>query len=483
MRSINHSANISLIFAILLVVLCSTVLMVPVAMNDLFFHEANYNEGWNIYHAMRVAHGEALYDGDLRRIVNYPYISFYLIALLGDITNTPLIVARALSFSGFIFVTTSCAICVRIIGGSRAASFLAAALFVGFCAIAVPKWIGTADPQFLAQGLGALGLVLHLSAKTKTRRLVSAPICLVLSVFTKQQEITIPIVIMADMAFCHRDELFRWLVIMGTLALSCTAIGFLAGEEFLIRVAGGRGFSIYTAIGTTRRMLELVQVPVAIGLLWLIVAGPPRYRTLLVVFGGVSVILMAGFSGGDGVSWNVAVDFFMWIAIVAGLGATGLQNSFVRGRMLCTILVLLVGFEIELQSFLAIGQERLRFAELMQNERDFRSDVEFMADRRGDAICESMLLCYFSGKPLIVDPYNSAEMVTLGKLSVDKLTELLTQRRIATIQLSSVLERDGKSGLVSNENLRFNREFLNVILTNYTLEHISSGGAFYVPNH
>ena len=364
-----------------------------------------------------------------------------------------------------------------------AGAWLAAALYTGFCAIAVQHWIGVADPQFLAQGLSAAGLFLYIGAETRIVRIGLIPIVLVVSLFTKQQEIAVPAAIFIDMIIHHRRDLIPWIVAMGVLTACGAAIGFLAGDTFLDRVFGGRGYSIYASIGTTRRLLQLVQIPASIGVLWLVSKSMIRGRTLLAALLGSTTVSMIAFAGGNGVAWNVAVDFFMCIAILAGMAADGLVNDFGLRRTGSVVLLLSLGFEIELAAFLGLGQERRQWTELKQREADFRADIAFVASRPGDAVCESMLLCYYANKPLLIDPYNSSEMVRLGKLSATDLAAPLNRREIGVVQLTTVLDDTGRDGALARPEGRFDPAVFAAVRQNYELDHVSRSGAFYVPKN
>jgi len=75
-------------------------MVLPVATIGLDYAKS-YNEGWNVYHAARVAAGEDLYTGDLRRLVNYPPLSFFLIAGLKPLFGSLLIIGRLLNLAAF----------------------------------------------------------------------------------------------------------------------------------------------------------------------------------------------------------------------------------------------------------------------------------------------------------------------------------------------------------------------------------------------
>ncbi len=457
--------------------------MIPVIMNDAVFHAAAYNEGWNIYHAMRVARGEPLYDDDLRRIVNYPYLSFYVIGWLGLLTGAPLAAARVLSGAGFVVAVIGCGICARALGGSRQAAMLAALLFAGFSAITMQQWVGTADPQFPAMALSVVALALHLRATHRATRIVAVPLCLMLSLFTKHQELSIPAAIFVDMAVNHRKDLPAWLVATVALAVLFTAVGFLASDAFLTRLLSPRRLHIYHGIRVTSRLLEFVQVPLTLGMLWMILGCPRRHSALLWTLGGAAFLLLAVAGMGQGVSQNIGLDFLFWVSLTAGLAVAASQRFLPGGMTVCAVLVLAAGFEVELKAFLAAGRERQVWAEATQSEHDFRAGIAFVAGRQGDAICDNLLLCYYAGKPMLLDQFNAGQMVALGRLPETAITQPIERRMIATVQLTGPLREEGMSVRVAGDESerRFSPGFLRAVFENYRLDHVSGAGAFYVP--
>lgn len=313
--------------AIAVVAISVFVLMIPIIMTDCAFHSASYNEGFNIQHAMRVTQGRALYDRDVFRIVNYPYISFYLTAFATRLGGEPLIVARTMSFAGFMLTLFGSAASVRAMGGSMAAATMSAVLLAGFYSIWMASWIGVADPQFLALGFSALGLAVHLRARSTGARLILAPLLLVLAIFTKHQEIAIPAAVMVDMAVHWGRQLPAWLGAMGIFSLVFTAAGFLAGDYFLDHLLARRQYDWHHILYFVPRLLEPIQLALAIGIAWLFTNCPSRHRAFLYSLGIVATLAMMFFSGGIGVSRNIAADFLFWLSLAAGLGATAAQRS------------------------------------------------------------------------------------------------------------------------------------------------------------
>lgn len=133
-------------------------------------------------------------------------------------------------------------------------------------------------------------------------------------------------------------------------------------------------------------------------------------------------------------------------------------------------LVAAAGCEIEIKAIMSAGNETKLWAELQTKARDFRSDIAALAARPGDAFCENMLLCYFAGKPLIIDPFNSAQLVMTGKLSDQVLASFFLEGKFSTVQLDNA-DPEYKE--------RFTPLMLRSIKDSYSVNWTSSDGVFY----
>jgi hypothetical protein len=365
---------------------------------------------------------------------------------------------------------------VRRLGGTRAGALTAAALYAGFSALLVPTFVAVADPQFLAQTVSLAALFVQLGASTWAARLLGVPLLLMLSLFTKHQELAVPAAVFADMLARHHDEVRRWLLVMLALALVFIGLGYLAGSAFVPSLLAPRGYSFYALIGTTRRVIEPLQLPAAAALLWLVVGCPRRWRPLCGTFGAVALASLVVFAGGEGVTRNVGLDFIAAVAIGAGMAAALVP------RRIAALVILIVGFPLGLNAVLEVGNTRAELAALRQGAAAFRREVAFLAARPGAAICEDLLLCYSAGKPLIVDPYNALQNVLFGRLDDEVLVAPVLAREVPTIQFDRPLRQTmtGYEVSVGTER-RFSPAFLAAVATRYRLDHASEAGAFYVP--
>ena len=103
----------------------------------------------------------------------------------------------------------------------------------------------------------------------------------------------------------------------------------------------------------------------------------------------------------------------------------------------------------------------------------------------GPALCESLLLCYEAGKPLIVDPFIARSDILSGRASEDALVADIAQHRFAVIVMPYELQRHPKSPdrIVSDvlTEGRFTQATLTAIYRHYVVAGGAPGAVFYVP--
>jgi hypothetical protein len=66
----------------------------------------------------------------------------------------------------------------------------------------------------------------------------------------------------------------------------------------------------------------------------------------------------------------------------------------------------------------------------------------------GPAFCESLLRCYEAGKPYEYDPFNSTNLVKLGKLDPATLVDRLNRGELTAVQLGHTLDYNGEDNNV-----------------------------------
>src|SRR5262249_38406250 len=88
-----------------------------------FPYEIGRNEPWNAWFIAALLHGTPLYPprGELL-VINYPPLSFYITAAVARLTGDTIIAGRILALLSAFAVSGAAGLCIRSLGGSRAAA-------------------------------------------------------------------------------------------------------------------------------------------------------------------------------------------------------------------------------------------------------------------------------------------------------------------------------------------------------------------------
>ncbi len=175
-------------------------LVFPVA-RAFFRVEVSYNEGWNIYNAQTLVRHELLYPVAYGwRSVNYPMLSFAILAQLHQWTHDYLFTARALSLIGLAGSGMLVGAIVRRLGASWQAAVLAGFFCMGMFATDADAYVGSDDPQMFAQIFFLAGLLLYVWRRVGRGALVGAALLFVVGGSIKHNPIDFPLAVLIDLA-------------------------------------------------------------------------------------------------------------------------------------------------------------------------------------------------------------------------------------------------------------------------------------------
>lgn len=171
--------------------------------------ELNYNDGWNAYQTARIMGGDRLYTGNVLTPVNYPFVSFYLVAALAPWLGGVVLAGRIVNLASLLIIAGAAGFVVQRLGGRRADSAITVMATLGFWAVQAPHWTGVDDPQALGQAFMMLALAGHVGGGPSLRRLLVTALLIGLGAFTKHNLIAIPVAITLDLAIHQRQVVAR----------------------------------------------------------------------------------------------------------------------------------------------------------------------------------------------------------------------------------------------------------------------------------
>jgi hypothetical protein len=437
----------------------------------------DFGEGWHAYVSDAVARGEPLYPGPGSLTpVNYPPLWFYLLAAGRRLAAwSPLWLGRLLASLALAVVAVEVWGASRLCGASRAAAWFGALLFVGLVAAAAPRYIGMNDPQWLAHSLmeGALLLVLK-ALDGGDYRLWPAAVLMTVALFVKHNLLALPLAVSLTLFAEGRARGWRWCGMLGaTGATALVLVRFLTGPWFLDNLLLGRRYGPHWLWPTAAIAWVAMLVPLGLVASCL---GPLRANAagrLVLAYLGCALAVGTLAAGGSGTDVNMFFSGFVAVAVAAARGLTLLEARPARCQVAAMAMIGWLACAVPLRALTPA-----RYRALVRRQLDTAADVAFLRTQPGPAYCEQMLLCYWAGKPLVLQPYFVPEQIATGVLSEQAIAALFAARRFAVLQLDRPI---GPAPLWT-EPQRLPAGVLTSIARRYRLARLSMNGAFYLPD-
>lgn len=473
-------------------VLCAALVSTVIPVLTIGFHyEKFYSEGWNAYHAARAAAGEILYTGDPERLVNYPFLSFYLIGWLKPLFGDVLVIGRAVSLLGLAGTVLGAAIVVRRLGGETLDAVFAAACVLGFQIVQAPAWIAADDPQFLAEALMIGGLVCYLGDRRGIRNLGGAALLFALGGFTKHNLLAIPVAVTLDILRNDKRAFATWCgFALAALALLAGLTYAIAGGDALHEILALRPLSLAQMKYHPQKFAIAFKLTVILTLVYLTRALPRGQAVLLRGYGAIALVTAVLFSAGEGISFNVFLDVAVFLGIVAGLALQRWRLAWRAGpryRSLLALVPLIIAQPIVTRlpanAALLLALPRTLAVDADRAEQ-FAIATATLRRYPGPALCESLLMCLEAGKPLLVDTFNTRQMILTGRMREAVLLDEIARHRFAVIELPTGIYLSGRPGIIAPNFFtppRLTETTLRTIDTYYRSAEDRGGRAFYVP--
>ena len=161
-----------------------------------------------------------------------------------------------------------------------------------------------------------------------------------------------------------------------------------------------------------------------------------RLRVLAIIF--LTSLLVGSVSGGViGVWVNSYFDIYLSLSMIVGLIMLQVWRGQIGKRQAWTAVGVPLAFLLSFVPVWVAGPPLFwkAISTLAEEQDQFKSEVSFLRDHPGPAFCESLLRCYEAGKAYEYDPFNSANLVKLGKLDAVTLIDRLSRGELAVVQL------------------------------------------------
>jgi hypothetical protein len=427
----------------------------------------NYNEGWIAYNAARLLKGEPLYPGPQSLLPNnYPPLGYHLLAWATPLTPDLVMSGRFFALLGlFASALLLGAVAARVAGSAAAGAFAGLAFLAGMGAN-YAGYVGTSDPQLLAHAFVLAGAALLVRSRAFAS-LLAAAVLMAVGGLVKHNIVALPLALTAWLGWTDRVALRRWLpVAAGAVAVGLGLALLAHGEAFLASLLGERASSLERAVTRGGRWLAQLEAPLALALVGALALAREVEARLPLLFLGFSLVVGLGFAAGAGTNYNMIFELWLALALFASL----VIGRAPRRLQLALAAAFLMGPLVAAPA--TVLERRADGAYLAQLQGDTRADVAYLS-ARGPALCETLSLCYWAGKPRAVDLYGSRQAFMTGTLDEEELLGRIRRREFAVVQLTQARP--------NRDDERVSQRFMSELQRAYVPDRASANGVFLRP--
>jgi hypothetical protein len=411
------------------------------------------NEGWNAYHTLSAMSGGPLYPGAGSFFTNnYPPLSYYIVGAVGWFTGDEIVAGRIVSLLALLAVAGGIFLAARRMDAGRDASLFGALWFV-LGLLVFGDYVGMDDPQLLGHAVAMAGFVLLLRGNIS-----GTALAMTLALFVKHNLVAMPLACLVWLALTDRKAAMRF---------ACWGIGFCVAGLILFRIVYGvsllqtlaspRLYSFATLSENLSAWAVWGGAGLAVMAALLLVRRNDRDVALCAIYAFAAVLLGVFFAGGAGVDTNVWFDG----AIALSLGAALALDRFARSTHKA-----LAAFAYVLA--LACGLA-LHWDDVMQRPQPADTDIAFLKNHPGPALCEMLSLCYWAGKRAEVDVFNTGQAFATGRRGDAALIRLIASRRYRAMEFDSM------------DDFALGPRVKDAVLANYRIDHEDDSGTFLLP--
>ncbi|BAU66949.1 hypothetical protein STA3757_43550 [Stanieria sp. NIES-3757] len=443
----------------------------------------NYNEGWNAYQAAHAFSNEPLYP-DLKALFsnNYPPLSFYIVGSLGLLIDDNIVAGRIIALISLLIVATTIGLITRKLSDSSFIALFSSLFFLAYVGGNHYEMVAMNDPQILAHAFQMIGFLIFLFSNQKGKPLIFSLLLIFIGGFIKHNLLALPIAITIWLFFNKRRSFYVWVIASVILFLvSLVGLELMYGSNFFTSLlAAPRHYWIGNVASKLQLWFTPILLLLAFGLVLFLSNYGNRQVQLIAIY-----VFLAGFWGvyvwgGDGTGPNAIFDLIIGLTLASALAIYNLGKLSALSKvyrrtlfkpnflqiiamliLLLSVLVIIPQRGIELLTYLVKSEARTIIAE----------DIDFIAAHKGKAICESLALCYWAGKPFTVDLFNLGQKLGENTVPEEEFTKLIKNHDFAVIQFDN-----------PNGTTRIPESVNQQIFANYKIERVSpQSGVFLLP--
>jgi hypothetical protein len=478
-KTFNLLLSWAIVFAVLSMLLTALVWF-PISRIGAHY-QMGYNEGFNAYWEQAASGGSHVY-GKLPTVAyaNYPPLSFHAVGWLGGVIGDHNIAGRWISFLAYLAIGGFIAALVFELTGRRRHAVYACLAWLIWLAAFDPTRIGFNDPHMLGMALGLCGLYCYVRNSQSIPWLVASAVLFALSLFTKQSLVAFPAAVGLHSLLISRKRFGIWLAASAGSALALLLLTFqVDGPYFLQHLSLPRTYSLTNLAGPTIEYVLFFQAPLAAALVLLLRIPTAGMRSVPVLAFVLAHAVGIVYTAGTGAAINHLFDALVSVCLIVGLALPDIELMAGKLPHPAAFLAVCLLFPFFL-SPVAIIPQRIpddwnRFQARSQMEASFAAAQAFVRGRAGDAMCESLLVCYAADKPVTWDPFVIGQLIHSKRLDERRVLSVLANHGF------SVIEIDLKYNEQLDSREHISPSFTKQLLASYQLAQRTPDFALFVP--
>jgi hypothetical protein len=336
---------------------------------------------------------------------------------------------------------------VREASGATARAVLLAPLVVAANLLITSNYVAMDDPQMLGHALQMTALLLLLRGHN-----IASAALFALTLFIKHNLLAMPLA--AGLWLLSQDRRAGGLFLLwGTAFVLAGLVGFqfAVGDSLFSKLASPRHESLANLWEGVRHLWWAILPAWAA-----LNARPGRASEFAFTYAGLALALGLIFALGDGVDVNVFFDLAIALALLVGLMPEHGQTPLIAGLSALPLLVVLA-LEFHDNNFFYTRA----FAAQSQ------SDIAWLKNRPGPALCDQLSLCLWAGKEAQIDVFNLGEAIRTGARDSRPLLHQINDHHFGVIQLQDM---DALGPQIKQ-----------AIANRYRLDHSDDNGALLTP--
>jgi hypothetical protein len=297
------------------------------------------------------------------------------------------------------------------------------------------------DPQWLADAIMMLGLLVLWRGRDDTRHIILASVLIMAAGWTKHLLVPLPLTISLWLLWRSRPAFAKWLLCMTlSLAVACALAWWFHGPRLFESLNEPRQYLKHQAIMRTAAVLKCFAPLLA---LWLISLMRGRLSERA---GFVSIYLLVAtpigilLSGGAGVDVNAFFDLMIAANLAAAMAVESLWQARADGDPVGAIrgpaaaLALAVCIVAYAASLAPSEIEKIRHIDA--DEAAALRDINVInAASHGRAACETPGLCYWAKSSFLIDFFYFGQKLKTGSVPMSACANTFSGGDIPLLQL------------------------------------------------